>query len=128
MAPKRGICYKCEKFQTHIRRHVKTCKSQSPSKKRRIINVTSGNTLIGNDFNRESTVTDSNTSEWTVTARNKINANMITKIIREPMDGRPFDTSMPEEGPKVSILDMMRYGIKEATMMQEFRELNIVPK
>jgi len=125
MAPKRGHCYKCDKFQTHIRRHVKTCKSSSPNRKRR---VTAGNSLIGNDFNKRFNVTGSNSLEFDVTARNIIKPNMITTIKREPMDGRPFDTTMPESGPAVSILDMMKYGIKEATMMQEFKDLNIVPK
>jgi len=76
MAPKRGHCYKCDKFQTHIRRHVKTCKSSSPNRKRR---VTAGNSLIGNDFNKRFNVTGSNSLEFDVTARNIIKPIMISE-------------------------------------------------
>ena len=123
MAPKRGYCYKCDKFQTRIRRHVKTCKAPSPNRKRRC--VTAGDSFISKDLHRKSSVTAGDTFVTTGDSSTRhINVRFVQTTKTERIDGSSFDTGK-YGSPKASVLDMMRYGVSKANLKSSFSVMKL---
>ena len=146
MAPKRGFCYKCQKFQSHLRRHVSTCKFVTPSKKRRIVNVTAGNSNKKSVTAGNSDVSMQNAYQKSVTAGNsdvcmtktwnhlpkRVVANTVRTILTERIDGFRNQLASYERAP-ATIMDMlMRKSVSKANeeagkqhMMAQFPRLQI---
>ena len=120
MAPKRGYCYKCDKFQTHIRRHVKSCNADTPIRKRRVTTgnsygscVTGGNTQLSMENPYQQNSSSSNTN-WNNLPKETF-ANTIQTILTERIDGfRQIHEQQYKQAP-ATILDMLIHkSVKKA--------------
>ena len=130
MAPKRGYCYKCNKFQTRIRRHVQTCKAESPIRKRR---VTASDSELSMENPYQQNVTPGDSTNWNSLPK-RTHANVITNILTERIDGfRQIHEQQYKQAP-ATILDMLIHksvkkanteALKHKMMNDQFPQLKI---